>query len=116
VIAADTVAWGLEPGTIRVMDYSELKLQITAKNSLHQVSFCETLGYAEMLGRLPARVTIVGIQPADISPWGTELDKRLRRRFPLFCACILEEIAEAGGTYAAQPPQLKHDRGLTAGF
>lgn len=98
VIVVDAVQNGLSPGTIYRLSAEELDRRLNFKNSLHQLNLVETLAYAEMLGNRPSAV-IVGIEPADMSPWGLELTDTIQSRLPELCKRVLEEVRHAGGTF-----------------
>ena len=98
VIVVDAVQNGEPPGTLYRLPAEELQKRVTFKNSLHQLDLVEALAYAEILGHRPTAV-IIGIEPADISPWGTELTETVRGRFDELCSNVLDEIVLAGGSY-----------------
>jgi len=99
LIVADAVQKGRKPGTLYRIPLEEVKKGLTFKNSLHQVDLVESLAFAELLGSRPETV-IIGMEPADISPWGMELTPQVTRRFHEMCAMVLEEIKRAGGRFA----------------
>jgi hydrogenase maturation protease len=96
LIVVDAVRNDHPPGTLYRLPAEELKRCVSFKNSLHQTGLLETLAYAEMLGQRPTTV-VVGIEPADISPWGTELTPSIRKRLDQLAEKVLEEIQRAGG-------------------
>ena len=96
VIVVDAVQNGQVPGTLYRLPAEELQKRATFKNSLHQLDLVETLAYAEVLGHRPTAL-IIGIEPADINPWGTELTEVVRDRFDELCSKVLLEIELAGG-------------------
>jgi hydrogenase maturation protease len=49
---------------------------------------------------------IIGIEPADISPWGLELTEVVRSRMAELCEQVLKEIERAGGEFQ---PRLRED-------
>jgi len=100
LIVVDAVQNGEPPGTLYRLPASELEKRVTFKNSLHQLDLVEALAYSEILGNRPNAV-IIGIEPADISPWGTELTETVRAKFPELCAHVLREIEDAGGQFVA---------------
>jgi len=104
LIVVDAVQNGQPPGTLYRLPTEELEKRVRFKNSLHQLDLVETLAYAEVLGHRPSAV-IVGIEPADISPWGMELTEIVASRVAELCSRVLEEIERAGGSYT-----LKDDR------
>jgi hydrogenase maturation protease len=99
VIVVDAVQNGQEAGTLYQLPAEELEKRVTFKNSLHQLDLVETLAYAEVLGHRPSAI-IIGIEPADISPWGTELTPVVENRFDELCSMVLSEIERAGGSFS----------------
>jgi hydrogenase maturation protease len=106
LIVVDAVQNGQPPGTIYRLGTEELEKRVTFKNSLHQLDLVETLAYAEILGHRPDAV-IVGIEPEDISPWGTELTDVVRARVPELCGRVLQEIEKAGGRFSSRSDEDK---------
>jgi hydrogenase maturation protease len=101
LIVVDAVQNGEPAGTIYRLGVDDLNKRITFKNSLHQLDLVETLAYAEVLGNRPDAV-IVGIEPADISPWGLELTEIVQSRMADLCEEVLKEIRQAGGEFQAR--------------
>lgn len=67
-IIIDAVEMGREPGTIEVFDADEADILMTERvASLHHVSLADVIQLARATG-VTTRVTVVGIQPADITP------------------------------------------------
>lgn len=96
MIVIDTLCNNEPPGTITRLTRDELQDRVAAKNSLHQVSFLETIAYANFLGILPETV-LIGCEPADLSAWGTELTSVVNAARPLMVKKVLAEISTAGG-------------------
>lgn len=113
LIVVDAVQNGEPPGTIYRLDADDLNKRVTFKNSLHQLDLVETLAYAEVLGSRPQTV-IVGIEPADISPWGLELTEVVQAGMPELCERVLGEIKEAGGSYRPRAREDSSQRNTAA--
>lgn len=99
LIVADAVKNGGPPGTVYRLPAEMLAKRVAFKNSLHQLNLVETLTLTEILGKSPEVAVVVGIEPADISPWGVELTDIVRGRVSEMCAHVLEEVEKAGGSY-----------------
>jgi hydrogenase maturation protease len=99
LIVLDAAQLPDNPGTIHTLTYADWQPRLAAKKSLHQVSFMETLLYADMLGVMPGKTIIVGIVPSDISPWGIKLTEPVKRQFPYLIDAALKEIVKAGADY-----------------
>ncbi len=67
LLILDAVDAGRPPATIVELGGSEIPLFSRLKLSWHQVSFQEVLQFADVRGRLPAHLHLVGAQPADVS-------------------------------------------------
>lgn len=96
MIVVDTLCSDSPAGTITRLIGSQLKDRVAAKNSMHQVSFLETIAYANFLGFLPETV-LVGCVPENLTAWGTELSPPVKRARPLMVQRVVEEIRAAGG-------------------
>jgi len=67
LIVFDAVDYGLEPGTIQVVEDEEVpKFMGCKKVSLHQTGFQEVLAMAEMMGDAPERLLLIGVQTEEI--------------------------------------------------
>jgi hydrogenase maturation protease len=96
MVVVDTLCCDSPAGTISRLTEGALKDRVAAKNSMHQVSFLETIAYANFLGFLPETV-LIGCEPENLSAWGTELSPPVKRARPLMVQRVLEEICAAGG-------------------
>jgi hydrogenase maturation protease len=99
LIVVDAVRNGGPPGTLYRLLADQLTRCISFKNSLHQTGLLETLAYAEMLDKRPSTI-VVGIEPADIAPWGTELTEPIQKRMTQLIERVLAEIEQAGGSFS----------------
>jgi hydrogenase maturation protease len=76
----DAVDYGLEPGTIKVVENEEVpKFMGAKKMSLHQTGFQEVLALAELTGRYPRQVMLIGCQPQEIEDYGGSLRPALKQ-------------------------------------
>jgi len=75
----DAIDYGLPPGTLRILHDAEVpKFTGAKKMSLHQTGFQEVLSAADLLGRYPRRLTLIGCQPLDLENWGGPLTEPVR--------------------------------------
>jgi hydrogenase maturation protease len=98
LIAVDIMTEGNPPGTIKRFSGFELASRIVSKNSLHQVSFMETLGLARMENFLPETV-VFAAEALDTSPWGTEPTPAVAEKIPAAMELVLAEITRARGLF-----------------
>ena len=65
LLILDAVALGAEPGTIHVLD-DPMSLVASRGITAHESNAGSLIGALELLGERPARVMVVGIEPAEI--------------------------------------------------
>jgi hydrogenase maturation protease len=65
LVLLDAVNAGKPPGTVVELAREEIPLFAGVKLSQHQLTFQEVLGLAQVRGKLPEHLHLVGIQPAD---------------------------------------------------
>lgn len=81
LLILDAVNVGKEPGTVVELRKEQIPLYAGVKMSQHQVTFQEVLGLANVRGKLPEFLHLVGIQPADLSI-GLELSPVVEKALP----------------------------------
>ncbi len=101
VLVFDAIDFGLEPGSLRVLRGREVPAWAGTKMSLHQQSFQELLAIADLQGRFPPKLTLIGVQPERLADFGGSLSECVRERLPL--AVELAALELAGWGLAAQP-------------
>ncbi|QDX80327.1 hydrogenase expression/formation protein [Denitratisoma sp. DHT3] len=71
LIVFDAVDFGRAPGEMVVLRDAEIPAFFgTRPLSLHQTGFTDVLAAAELTGRQPRAVTLIGVQYVDIDTWG----------------------------------------------
>ncbi len=99
LIVFDAIDYGLVPGELKLVRDEEVPRFTGAKKmSLHQTGFQEVLSAADLLGRYPHRLALIGCQPLDLEDWGGPLTEPVRARIApaIELACAL--LAEWGAT------------------
>ncbi|HIE50368.1 MAG TPA: hydrogenase maturation protease [Armatimonadetes bacterium] len=94
LIILDAVRGGGAPGTVYRFRPEDVLLREPPMFSLHQLDLWQALQMAELLGRRPREVRILGIEPKEIG-WGLDLSEELQRRWPLILERVREEIEQA---------------------
>ena len=89
LIVVDTVQGGEEPGTIYRFRPNDVKSKYSSTTSLHQLTFLEALRMAGQIGKVPADITIIGVEPAEMS-YSMELSPIIEKKIPT----ILELVKE----------------------
>jgi len=79
LLVFDAIDYGLVPGTLKVVENDEVpKFTGAKKMSLHQTGFQEVLSAADLLGRGPLELALIGCQPQDLENWGGPLTEPVR--------------------------------------
>src|SRR5690606_24970731 len=83
LLVFDAIDFGLAPGTLRVIRDAEVPRFMGAKKmSLHQTGFQEVLASAQLLGRLPRELVLIGVQPEELEDYGGSLRPSVKARLP----------------------------------
>ena len=110
LLVFDAIDYGLPPGTLHLVHGDEVpKFTGTKKMSLHQTGFQEVLSAADLLGRSPRRLALVGCQPLDLEAWGGALTEPVR-------AAIGPALHAAAEVLAGWGVQLAPRRAPVAGL
>jgi hydrogenase maturation protease len=96
VLVFDAIDFRLQPGSLRVLRDREVPAWAGAKMSLHQQSFQELLAVADLQGRFPPRLTLIGVQPERLADFGGSLSESVRARLPLAVELAVVELARWG--------------------
>ena len=94
VLVFDAVDFKLVPGTIKVLRDAEVPAWGAAKLSPHQTGFNEVLALAAIKDRYPDAITVIGVQPVELSDFGGSLTLPVR-------ACLAPAVALAARELAA---------------
>jgi hydrogenase maturation protease len=81
LLVLDAVSAGKAPGTVVELRREQIPLYAGVKLSEHQVTFQEVLGLANMRGKLPPRLHLIGVQPSDLTI-GVELSATVAAALP----------------------------------
>ena len=79
-----------EPGTIYCFRPEELPQERPGIQSLHEVSFTQSLRILDNLGLKPKDIVIFGVQPKEID-WGLEPSAEVMAKIPDIVELVLEE-------------------------
>ncbi|MGJ5153648.1 HyaD/HybD family hydrogenase maturation endopeptidase [Bradyrhizobium sp. HKCCYLR1023] len=115
LIVFDAIDYGLVPGELKLVRDDEVPCFTGAKKmSLHQTGFQEVLSAADLLGRYPQRLALIGCQPLDLEDWGGPLTAPVRAQIApaIELACAL--LAEWGSPAVSRREPLAGDERLLA--
>jgi hydrogenase maturation protease len=103
LLVIDAVLGGDSPGTLYKFKGDEVKAYFRKKVSAHELGFQEVLALADLLGRKPEEIVLIGIEPEslDIS---VELSYSIKRRMQDLMDKVLEQLREWGINYERVKP------------
>lgn len=106
LLVFDAVDYGDTPGTMREVIGDQVPRFMGAKKmSLHQTGFQEVLMAAELTGKLPAELVLIGVQPEELEDYGGSLRDVVKAQMAPALELALAWLARWGA--AASPRQDK---------
>jgi hydrogenase maturation protease len=94
IIVVDAVAAGGKPGTVYKMGIE--KWHGLKGISLHDAGLLDAVYMSQMFQGDRIRVTVIGMEPGDISP-GLGLSHAVKERFKDLIKCVLDEVSSVEG-------------------
>jgi hydrogenase maturation protease len=91
VLVIDAVVTGAAPGTVQPWDGLEAEIPQRPPASTHGLGVGEAIALARILGRLPARLRVYGIEAAQFQP-GTEASPQVREAAENLAAQVAAEL------------------------
>ncbi|OAF12522.1 HyaD/HybD family hydrogenase maturation endopeptidase [Bradyrhizobium neotropicale] len=115
LIVFDAIDYGLEPGQLKVVRDEEVPRFTGAKKmSLHQTGFQEVISAADLLGRCPKHLALIGCQPLDLQDWGGPLTAPVRDQINPAVALAVDILAKWGVEAAPRTASLPESERLLA--
>jgi hydrogenase maturation protease len=100
----DAIDYGLAPGTLRLVRDDDVPRFMGAKKmSLHQTGFQEVLSLAQLTGKYPSQVLLIGCQPQELEDYGGSLRPVVRVAVEQALALALVELQRWGADPAPRP-------------
>lgn len=97
LIVFDAVDYGLQPGTIKLVEGDEVPKFLGAKKiSLHQTGFQEVLATAELLGGATQHLYLIGVQPVELDDFGGSLRDEMKARIDPAIQHAIDFLARFG--------------------
>ena len=95
LLVFDAVDFGAPPGTlVTVRDDEVPRFIASSKMSLHQAGVADVLACADLLGRKPARITVIGAQPVELEDYGGSLTPAVRALVEPALALAVQELRD----------------------
>jgi hydrogenase maturation protease len=115
LLVFDCLDWGDPPGTLRVLRQGEVpSVYATGKLSLHQAGFWDVLAAADLLGKPPREVVVVGVQAADLEDWGGALTAPVAAQLEPALRAGIAELEKWGVVVLPRAEPLAAGAGLLA--
>lgn len=115
LIVFDAIDYGLRPGELKLVRDAEVPRFTGAKKmSLHQTGFQEVISAADLLGRCPKHLVLIGCQPLDLEDWGGPLTGPVRDRIAPAIELACKVLAEWGITVSPRSVPLRESERLLA--
>ena len=67
LLLIDALKDGREPGTVVLVENEQVPRTLLTRTSPHQIGICEVLGTAELIGKMPERLFLFGVEPKTLS-------------------------------------------------
>ena len=96
LIVIDAVKGKGAPGDLYRLEREDLPSGLRAKQSAHDSDLVEALNLCSLIDVEPKSVVVVGIEPADINPFGTELTPAVAAKVDDLVERVLEELKNLG--------------------
>ncbi|HLE78821.1 MAG TPA: hydrogenase maturation protease, partial [Candidatus Limnocylindrales bacterium] len=95
VVMIDAVDLGQAPGTVSVLRDETVQAALSGHVSPHQIGVGDLVAAARLMGIMPPRLTLVGIQPGEIAI-GLELTEPVAAAVDVAIDLVRRELAPAG--------------------
>lgn len=103
----DAVDYGLAPGTLKEVRNDDVPRFMGAKKmSLHQTGFQEVLSLAQLTGKYPEQVLLIGCQPQELDDYGGSLRPVVKAALESALAIGVEELTRWGARPQARRTPL----------
>ncbi|WP_370208404.1 HyaD/HybD family hydrogenase maturation endopeptidase [Pararhodobacter marinus] len=97
MVVFDAVDYGLEPGTMKVVEGDDVPTFMGAKKmSLHQTGFQDVLATARLMDCHPDQIVLIGCQPEELEDYGGGLRAPVAARIPEAVAIAADWLAARG--------------------
>ncbi|MBV1790148.1 HyaD/HybD family hydrogenase maturation endopeptidase [Marinobacterium sp. D7] len=114
LIVFDAIDYGIKPGTLKIVRDDEVPKFMGAKRmSLHQTGFQEVLAMAELTGRYPRELMLIGVQPELLEDFGGSLTGSVRAQLDPAIERALDYLASLGVVPLAVESELESHEALS---
>jgi hydrogenase maturation protease len=104
LLVFDAIDRGVAPGTLVVLEGSDVPAWSGRRLSPHQNGLHDVLALAALRGSAPEAVTAIGVQPVTLEDFGGSLRPEVKARVPEAVALAVEVIRRWGYAPTARDP------------
>jgi len=101
-ILVDAVRGDGPPGALVRLAGADVRPAVEARLSVHQVGVSDLIGAADLLGRLPRRLVLVGLVPATLD-LGLGLSPAVAAALPALVAAVAAQAGRMGHGFHERP-------------
>lgn len=91
VLIVDAVNLGKDSGTIAIIEDGDIPSFLSSKLSVHQIGLPDVLYASKLLGIMPSKMALIGIQPETIET-GLMMSETLNRNFERLLNTVIEKL------------------------
>jgi hydrogenase maturation protease len=95
LLILDAVETDSPPGTSARIEGPALEQALSSKLSMHQAGVPELLAVGRLVGNLPAKVVVCGLQPETVE-WGLDLSPTIAGKMDRLVSLTIEELRRWG--------------------
>lgn len=95
VLVVDAVNFNKEPGSIEVIEDRDIPSFISSKLSIHQIGLPDILLASRLIGTMPPKIALIGIQPKTMET-GLEMSDVVSMKLETLLNVIIEKLREWG--------------------
>lgn len=110
LIVIDAIDGPGKPGELYRYTLDDFRLFIPKKLSAHDVGLLECLTIAEVNGRSPETVTVIGVKPKDIKTYSMDLTSVISSKVGDLAGMVMEELRAMGIEIAKKAPSKIYRR------
>ncbi len=105
-IVVDAIRDDAAPGTLVRLEGAAVRPAIEARLSVHQVGVADLFAAAELRGRLPPRLVLLGLVPAKLDV-AVGLSPAVASGLPALVDAVIAEACRMGHPFLESPPDAK---------
>ncbi len=102
-ILVDAIRDDVPPGTLVRLEGADVRPAIGARLSVHQVGVADLFAAAELRGRLPRRLVLLGLVPAELDV-AVGLSPAVAAGLPALVEAVIAEASRMGHPFLESPP------------